>query len=107
MDDFVFTNVRRDLLKSVIVSVIAAAAGVGSFQLSPDARVFLALVPVYYIGNKLSWLEISMPEARKGVTKGFFVLVTRYCPSAINTAEANWSRQYQELTAHAMGDPSD
>ena len=62
LGDFAFTDMGRDLSKCAIVSVIIAAVGVGLFQLAQSARVFLALVPIYYVGVRLSWLDISMPE---------------------------------------------
>jgi hypothetical protein len=62
LGDFAFTDIGRDLSKCAVMSVVIAAAGVGLFQLSQSARVFLALVPLFYVGVRLSWLEISMPE---------------------------------------------
>jgi hypothetical protein len=62
LGDFAITDISRDLSKCAVVSVVIATVGVGLFQLSQSARVFLALVPIYYIGVRLSWLEISMPE---------------------------------------------
>jgi hypothetical protein len=62
LGDFRFTDTRRELLKCIIISVIIAAAGVGLFQLTHNGRVFLGLVPIFYLGLRLSWLDITVPE---------------------------------------------
>jgi hypothetical protein len=62
LGDFEFADVRRDFLKCTMVALVTAAAGVGLYQLAQNARVFLALVPIFYLGVKLSWLGISTPE---------------------------------------------
>ena len=62
LGDFGFTDARRDLLKCAGLALVIAAAGVGLYHLAQNARVFLALVPIFYLGVKLSWLGISTPE---------------------------------------------
>lgn len=62
LGNFAFTDIGSDLIKCAMVSVVIAAVGVGLFQLSQSVRVFLALVPIYYVGVRLSWLDISVPE---------------------------------------------
>lgn len=60
--DFGFTDTRRDLLKCAVVSIVTAGIGVGLFQLAHNGRVFLGLIPVFYLGLKLSWLDFSMTD---------------------------------------------
>ena len=62
MGDLTMTGVGRDILKCTAIALVTAAAGVGLFHLGRSPRVFLALVPVYYIGLKLCWLEITIAE---------------------------------------------
>jgi hypothetical protein len=60
--DFTFSNLPGDLLRCGILAVVTAGAGVGLFQLAHNARVFIGLVPIYYIGLKLCWLDLKTPE---------------------------------------------
>ena len=62
LGDFGFTHARHDLLKCAMVALVITAAGVGLYHLAQNARVFLALVPIFYLGVKVSWLGISTPE---------------------------------------------
>jgi hypothetical protein len=62
LGDFAFTDTRRDLLKCAVVSMVTAGVGVGLFQLAHNARVFLGLIPIFYLGLKLSWLDISVTD---------------------------------------------
>jgi hypothetical protein len=60
--DFMFTDLRRDVLKCLAISGITAAAGVGLFALSANPRVFLALPPVWFIALKICWLDLHFAE---------------------------------------------
>jgi hypothetical protein len=62
LGDFGFTDARRDLLKCAGLALVIAAAGVGLYHLAQNARVFLVLVPIFYLGVKVTWLGISTPE---------------------------------------------
>jgi hypothetical protein len=72
LGDFGFTDTRRDLLKCAVVSIVTAGVGVGLFQLAHNGRVFLGLIPIFYLGLKLSWLDLSMTDVM--VTGGTTIL---------------------------------
>jgi hypothetical protein len=72
LGDFGFTDTRRDLLKCVVVSIVTAGVGVGLFQLAHNGRVFLGLIPVFYLALKLSWLDFSATDVM--VTGGTTIL---------------------------------
>jgi len=72
LGDFGFTDTRRDLLKCAVVSIVTAGVGVGLFQLAHNGRVFLGLIPIFYLGLKLSWLDFSATDVM--VTGGTTIL---------------------------------
>ena len=60
--DFMFTELRRDILKCVLVAGVTAAAGVGLFASSQNPWVFSTLPPVWFIALKLCWLDLQIAE---------------------------------------------
>jgi hypothetical protein len=73
LGDFAFTDTRRDILKCAVISIVTAGVGVGLFQLAHhNGRVFLGLIPIFYLGLKLSWLDFSMTDVM--VTGGTTIL---------------------------------
>ena len=72
LGDFGFTDARRDLLKCAVVSIVTAGVGAGLFQLAQNGRVLLGLIPIFYLGLKLSWLDFSATDVM--VTGGTTIL---------------------------------
>jgi hypothetical protein len=72
LGDLGFTDTRRDLLKCAVVSIVTAGAGLGLFELAQNGRMLLGLIPIFYLGLKLSWLDFSVTDVM--VTGGTTIL---------------------------------
>jgi len=59
---FGFTDLRKDILKCVLVSIVTVAAGAGLLTLAGSLRVLLPLPVIWYIVVKLCWLELEKAE---------------------------------------------
>ena len=59
---FGFTDLRRDILKCVVVAIVTVAAGTGLWALAKNPRVLLPLPVIWYIVVKLCWLELEKAE---------------------------------------------
>lgn len=56
------TEPGKEIIRSIVVGAVIAGAAAGLAALSHNPRVFLALLPVWFITVKLCWLDFELPD---------------------------------------------